>query len=98
MVRSTDRERMMGRLGEPDRLGLVRGRLGESAELGEAHDQPEAVVDGGWSAASKVLVDSIGGEGRGVVRGTLDPPFRRPARGMQLSQVPRRRGAEGPMT
>src|SRR5207302_188739 len=75
MVGSTNGERMMRRLGEPDRLGLILGRLGESAELGEAHDQPEAVVDRGWSAASEVLVDSIGGQRREVFGGKLDHPF-----------------------
>ena len=36
---------MMRRLGESDRLGLVLGRLGESAKVGEARYQPGAIVD-----------------------------------------------------
>ena len=44
-VGQADRERMMRRLGEPDRLGLVLGGLAESAELGEAQCQPAAIVD-----------------------------------------------------
>jgi hypothetical protein len=36
---------MIRRLGKPDRLGFVLGRLGESAELGEAPDQPGAIPD-----------------------------------------------------
>ena len=40
-----DSEGMLRRLGEPDRLGLVLGRLGESAELGETHDHIGASVD-----------------------------------------------------
>src|SRR5436853_7023422 len=92
MVGSTDRERMTGRLGEPDRLGLVLGRLGESAELGEAYDQPEAVVDRGWSAASKVLVGPIGGQGREVVGGKLDHPFVLAAKVLHLLEI--RRGED----
>ena len=41
----TDGVRMLRRLGEPERLGRVLGRLSESAELGEAPDQPVAIVD-----------------------------------------------------
>jgi hypothetical protein len=35
---------MVRRLGEPDRLGLVLDRLGESAKFGEAQDEPVAIV------------------------------------------------------
>ena len=83
---------MTGRLGEPDRLGLILGRLGESAELGEAHDQPEAVVDRGWSATSKVLVDPIGGQRREVVGGKLDHPFVLAAEVLHLLEI--RRGED----
>ena len=39
---------MVRRLGEADRLGLIHGRLGESAELGEAHtSQERSQTDGG---------------------------------------------------
>jgi hypothetical protein len=34
----TDGERMLRRLSEPDRLGFALGRLGEPAELGDAHE------------------------------------------------------------
>src|SRR2546426_11386347 len=97
MVGSTDRERMTRRLGEPDRLGLVLGRLGESAELGEAHNQPEAIVDRGGSAASKVLVDPIGGGGRGGVGGELHPPLGLPPGGLHPLQVSRGGGGEVPV-
>jgi hypothetical protein len=36
---------MVRRRREPDRLGFVFGRLGKSAELGEAHDEEETIVD-----------------------------------------------------
>ena len=44
-VRQTDGVRMLGRLCEPDRLGFVLSRFAESAELGEAQDQPDASVN-----------------------------------------------------
>src|SRR2546426_11690966 len=53
--------RMVRRLGEPDRLGCVLGRLGESAELGEAHDELDAIVDRCRCGVSEMLVDSLGG-------------------------------------
>ena len=74
-VGQTDGERMMRRLGEPDRLGFVLGRLGESAELGEAHDQPGAIVDRWRCGVSEILVDPVGGQRREVVGGQLDHPL-----------------------
>ena len=41
----SDGVRMMRRPGEPDRLGFVLGRNGESTELGKTHDQPVAIRD-----------------------------------------------------
>ena len=58
--------------GEPDHLGFVFGRLGEPAQVGEADEQPEAIVDRGRLAASKELVDPVGRQRREVVRGQLD--------------------------
>jgi hypothetical protein len=40
-------------LGKLDHLGFVLGCFGESAELGQAHDQPRAVVDRGGTAIPK---------------------------------------------
>src|SRR3989442_174183 len=96
MVGSTDRERMTRRLGEPDRLGLVLGRLGESAELGEAHNQPEAIVDRGGSAASKGLVDPIRGGGRPGGGGQGRPPLRPPPGGPAHARETAGAGAELP--
>ena len=65
----------MRRLGEPERLGLVLGRLSKSAELGEAHDQPVAIVDRYRRGRSERLVDPVGGQRREVVGGQLDHPL-----------------------
>ena len=59
-VGQADGERMLGRFGEPDRLGFVLGRFGESAELGEAHSQPGPVPYRWRSSKSEILVDPFG--------------------------------------
>jgi hypothetical protein len=66
-VGQTDGVRMARRLGEPDRLGFVLGRLGESAELGKARDQEAAIVDRCWRDVSEILVNPVGGQRREVV-------------------------------
>jgi hypothetical protein len=71
-VGHADRERTVHRLGEPDRLGLVLDRLGESAELGQAHHQPPAIPDRCRRGdADEILVDPVGGQGREVIDGQL---------------------------
>ena len=47
----------------------------KSAELGEAHDQPVAIVDRWRSGGSEILVDPIGGQRREVIGGKLDHPL-----------------------
>ena len=70
-----DGERMLRWLGEPDRLGFVLGRLGESAELGEAHDQKAAIPDRWRRGVSEILVDPVGRQRREIVGGQLDHPL-----------------------
>ena len=45
LIAETDGVRMMRRFGETDDLGLGADRLRESAEVGEAADEPVAVID-----------------------------------------------------
>ena len=68
----TDGVRVLGWLGELDRLRLVFGRLGESAELGEAHDQPSATEDRCRHGHAEIFVDPFGGQRREVLGGDLD--------------------------
>src|SRR5262245_9387060 len=63
---------MLRRLRELDERGLMISRLSESAEMGEAHDQPDAVADGYWYEASEGLVDPVGGEHGEIVSRQLD--------------------------
>ena len=49
----------MRQLGEPDRLGFVPGGLGEPAELGEAQDQPVAIVDRWRDDAISFLLSGV---------------------------------------
>src|SRR5262249_14377827 len=74
-VGQTDGESMMRRLREPKRLGLRLGRLGESAELGEALDQPGAIIDRWRCGDSEILRDPVGREYRQVVGGKLVRSF-----------------------
>src|SRR6266404_1725070 len=60
---------MMRRLGNPKNLGLVRGRLCESADRGEAPDKPAAIPD---RYPKGIIVDPGGGQGREVIGGQLD--------------------------
>ena len=89
-----DGVRMLRRLGEPDRLGFVLGRLGESAELGEAHDQPAAIVDRRRCGGSEILVDPVGGQRREVVGGQLDHPLVLAPVVMRLLEIARGEDAE----
>ena len=73
-VGQTDGERMLRRLGEPDRLGLVLGRLGELPSwarlmTSQARSRPMAV------RRPEILVDPVGGQRREVVGGQLDHPL-----------------------
>ena len=60
-VGETNGERLLRRLGEPERLGFVLGGLGESAEIREAHDQPAAIVDRWRGGKFEILVDAVAG-------------------------------------
>ena len=90
--------RMMRRLDGPDRLGFVLGCLGESAEIGEAHDQPDAIVDGCWRGVSEILVDPIGGQRREVVGGQLNHPLVVAPPVMRLCEKARGENAESQVT
>ena len=66
---------MTSRLGDPERLNLVLGRLDESAELGEAPDQPVAIEARYRRGGSERLVDPGCGQRREVIGGQLDHPL-----------------------
>ena len=74
-VGQADGERMLGRFGEPDRLGFVPGRFGESAEFGEAHDQPGAIPDRWRASKSEILVDPVGRQRGEVAGGQFNHPI-----------------------
>src|SRR5215831_19832147 len=61
-VRPTDGEGVLGWFSEADRLRLVLCRLGKSAKLGEAHDQPGATENRGRHGHPEILVDPLGGQ------------------------------------
>jgi len=63
---------MTDRFSELGRLGFVFGCLGESPELGEAHDQPAAIKHRWGRPDSEILVDPIARQRRDVGRGQLD--------------------------
>ena len=84
----------MRRLGEPDRLGLVLSRFGESAQLGEAHDQPGAIPDRWGCDESKILVDPGGGQRRQVVDSQLRHPLVFASEVMRLLEKRRGEDAE----
>jgi hypothetical protein len=71
-VRHADAERTLRLFSQPDRLGFVPGRLGESAELGETHDQPAAIVGRCRCRESEILVDPGGRQRREVAASKLD--------------------------
>ena len=91
----TNGERMLGRPGEPEQLGLIRGRLGESAELGETADHPEATVDRyRYGAVSERLVDPVGGQRREAIGGQLDRLLEIAPVEMRLREIGRGQDAE----
>ena len=63
---------MLRWLGDSDRFRRVLGRLGESAELGEAHDQPSATEDRWQHGHTEIFVSPFGGQRGEVVGGELD--------------------------
>ena len=65
----------MRRLGESERLGLVPGRLGESAEPSQALNQPAAIVDRYREGGSEGLVDRVRGQRGEVIGGQFDHPL-----------------------
>ena len=67
-----DAVRVLRRLGEPDRLDGVPGRLVEPAQLGEAPHERDAIVDRRRREPSERLVDPVRGQRREVVGGQLD--------------------------
>src|SRR5262245_60973707 len=71
-VGKADGVRMLRRFRTLDEGGPMIRRLSESAEMGEAHDQPDAVTDRYWYEASEGLVDPVGGERGEIFRGQLD--------------------------
>ena len=56
-----DGECVLRGLGDSDRLRLVLGRLGESPELREAHDQPGTTEDRCRHGHTKIFVNPLGG-------------------------------------
>ncbi len=90
----TNGECMLRRLGEPDRLGFELGRLGESTELREAHDQPVSIIDRSRRGGSEVLVNPFGRQHGEVVGGQLDHPLVVAPVVMRLLEITRREDAE----
>ena len=95
-VDQTHGEQMVHRLSELDDRGDVLGRLGESAELGAAHDSPATVVDRGWCGVPEKLIDPVGGQHRDVVCAQLDYPLVLASKVMHLLQIGRREDTESP--
>jgi len=62
VVGKAEGERVLRWFGEPDRIGCARDRLFESAELGEAQDEVEAIEDRCRRDVSEPLVDESGGK------------------------------------
>src|SRR5215831_7079033 len=75
VVGEADDERMLRPRRDSDRLGFGLRRFGESAELGQASHQPEAIVDRWGLTGSEELIDPVGGEHTEVVGGQLDCPL-----------------------
>src|SRR5437016_2266017 len=89
VMREGDGVRMAGRVRETYRLARVLRSLGESAELGEAVDQPGAVVDRYGRDVPEELVDPVGGQGREVTGGKLDDALVVASPVMRLLQIVR---------
>ena len=70
-----DGEGMLGRFGDPDRLGFGFGRFVESSELREAHDQASAIPDRRRATKSESLVDPIGRQRGKIVGGKFNYPI-----------------------
>jgi hypothetical protein len=85
---------MLRRLSEPERLGFVLSRLSESAELGEAQEEPVAIVDRWGYGHSQILVDQVGGQRCEVSGGQLDNPLVVAPIAMHLLEIHRGLNAE----
>jgi hypothetical protein len=55
---------MLRRLGQPERLGRVRRRFAESAQLGETHDKRGAIEDRRRDGAAEIVENPVGRERR----------------------------------
>jgi hypothetical protein len=75
VVGHADGERMMRPRGEPNHLGFGLGGRGEPAELGKAHDQPEAIVDRCRRDVAEGLVFPFRGQPRHVAGNELSHPL-----------------------
>src|SRR5262245_31664069 len=82
------------RLGELERLGRIPGRLGESAELGEALKQPVPIKDRYRRHSSEELVLRVSRQCRQVVGGELDGPLIVAPKKMHLREKGRNQDAE----
>src|SRR5262245_56474906 len=71
-VGKADGVRMLRRFRTLDEGGPMISRLSESTEMGEAHDQPDAVTDRYWYEATEGIEDQVGGEHGEILIRQLD--------------------------
>ena len=86
-MRPADAERMLRRLGDTDRLGLVFRGLREAAELGEAHHQPGAIEDRCRHRHAEMVVDRVRGQRAEIVGGERDDALVVAAVAMRLLEI-----------
>ena len=86
----TEGERVLRRLGEPAHLAFLLDRLGKSTKMGEAQDQPGAIVDRCRRVDSnEVMVGQVGRQRLQIVRGQLNRLLVLPAMVVSLSEIGR---------
>jgi hypothetical protein len=94
VMRDADAVRVTARFGESDRLDRVGDGLGESAEVGEALDQPVAVVDRDRRNVPEEVAHPVGGQSREILGGERDDLLVVAAPEMRLLEIVRGDDAE----
>src|SRR5262249_17532779 len=85
---------MLGRLGQPNRLGGMLDDLGESAGRDEAQTEPTSIVDRWRCGGSEIVVDPVGRYGGEVTGGQLDHSLVLTSKVVRLLEVRRRQDAQ----